>query len=201
MSDVKIFRKLFLQLQSGSSYDDTSMYIMPFSSETMNQITDPIKDDSILGNGFEDIPMQGPIHAGGPIVQNLDVVSSLPLFEAMMGENTSDVFTFGNHSNKLSVCALNSVSANQYANAYIKRLKISGSVSGLVKLEYELFGTTAVVRADTSAEPEDPTAPESPFTFHEAFEKEQLKVARLGTMRIWTLKEKLNQLKRKNGKR
>ena len=32
-------------------------------------------------------------------------------------------------------------------------------------------------------------------------EKEQLKIARLGCMRIWTLKEKLNLLKRKNGKR
>lgn len=31
-------------------------------------------------------------------------------------------------------------------------------------------------------------------------DKEQLKIARLGTMRIWTLKEKLNNLKRKNGK-
>lgn len=30
--------------------------------------------------------------------------------------------------------------------------------------------------------------------------KEQLKVARLGTMRVWTLKEKLNTLKRKHGK-
>lgn len=30
-------------------------------------------------------------------------------------------------------------------------------------------------------------------------EKEQLKIARLGTMRIWSLKEKLNQQKRKNG--
>lgn len=32
-------------------------------------------------------------------------------------------------------------------------------------------------------------------------DKEQLKIARLGTMRIWTLKEKLNNLKQKNGKR
>jgi len=31
-------------------------------------------------------------------------------------------------------------------------------------------------------------------------EKEQLKIARLGTLRIWTLKEKLNKLKNKNGK-
>lgn len=31
-------------------------------------------------------------------------------------------------------------------------------------------------------------------------QKEQLKVARLGTMRVWTLKEKLNLLKRKHGK-
>jgi len=30
--------------------------------------------------------------------------------------------------------------------------------------------------------------------------KEQLKIARLGTMRIWTLKDKLNHLKQKHGK-
>lgn len=168
MSDVKIFRKLALQLQSSSSYEDSAMFLMPFSSETMNQNIDPIEDDSILGNGFMDIPLQGPVHTGGPIVQNLDVISCLPLLEAAMGSESSGVFTFSNHALKLSVCALNSVSANQYANAYIKRLKISASVSGLVKLEYELFGTTALVRAATSAFPAAPTAPDTPFTFHEA---------------------------------
>lgn len=167
MSDVKIFRRLAVQLQSGSTYEDNAMFLMPFSSETMNQMTDPIEDDSILGNGFKDIPMQGPIHAGGPIIQNLDVVSAAPILEAMMGSRSSNVYTFANHSKKLSTCALNAVSANQYANSYIKRMKISGSTSNLLKLEYELFGTTAVVRAATSSFPAAPTAPESPMTFHE----------------------------------
>lgn len=167
MSDVKIFRRLALQLQSGSSYEDNAMFLMPFSSDTMNQSTDSIEDDSILGNGFKDIPMQGPIHAGGPLIQNLDVISAAPVLEAMMGSRSSNVYTFANHSKKLSTCALNAVSANQYANSYIKRMKISGSVSNLMKLEYELFGTTAVVRAATSAFPAAPTAPGTPLTFHE----------------------------------
>jgi hypothetical protein len=84
-----------------------------------------------------------------------------------MGARSSNVYSFTNHGKKLSTCSLNAVSANQYANSYIKRMKISGSVSNLMKLEYELFGTTQVVRAATSAFPATPTAPGEPMTFHE----------------------------------
>lgn len=165
--DVKIFRRLACQVQSGSSYEDNAMFLMPFSSETANQTTDPIEDDSITGEGFKDIPMPGTIHSGGPIEQNLDIVSAAPILEAAMGSVTGGVFTFSNHSKKLSVCSLNSISANKYANAYLKNFKISSSVNNLVKLGYEFFGTTKVDRAATSAFPATPTAPYDPFTFHE----------------------------------
>ena len=158
MADVKIFRRLALQLQAGSSYEGNAMFLMPFNTNGLNQTVDPIRDDSIVGEGFDDIPQVGPTHQVGSITQNLDVISCAPVLEACMGTRSSNVYTFSNHSKKLSSCMLNSVSANQYANSYIKRMKISGSSANLMKLEYDLFGTTRVVRAATSAFPATPTA-------------------------------------------
>jgi hypothetical protein len=167
MSDVKIFRRLALKLQTGSSYEDTGMFLIPFTSETMNQTTNPIADDSIIGEGFSDIPLKGCIHAGGPISQNCDVVSCAPIFEVAMGSNVGGVYTFTNHTKKLSTCSLNAVSANKYANSYPKGLKISGSVDNLIKLEYTLFGTTPVVRDAINTFPTGLVSPGEPFTFHE----------------------------------
>lgn len=167
MADVKIFRRLALQLQAGSSYEDSAMFLMPFNTNSLNQTVDPIRDDSIIGEGFDDIPQLGPTHQVGSITQNLDVISCAPILEACMGSRVANVYTFANHAKKLSSCFLNSVSANQYANSYIKRMKISGSSANLIKLDYDLFGTTRVVREATSAFPSAPTAPGNPFTFHE----------------------------------
>lgn len=167
MSDVKIFKRLAAQIQSGSSYADSAMYLIPFTTNGLNQMNDPIEDSSIVGLAFKDIPQKGPRHISGNITQNLDVVSCLPILEAVFGTPAAGVYDLAGTTNKLSVCSLDAVAANQYANQYIKTCKIAGSASGLLNIACDIFGITSAVRAARSAFPASPTPNDEPFTFHE----------------------------------
>lgn len=167
MSDVKIFKKLTVQIQTGSTYAANAMYLVPFTSNSLQQSTDPIEDPSITGVGFKDVPQKGPRHIPGTINQDLDVVSCLPSLEALFGTPSSGVFTLTGAPKKLSFCSLDSVAANQYATQNVKSMKISGSAAGLLSLETTVFGIISVVRAVRSAFPASPTVNDDPFTFHE----------------------------------
>lgn len=167
MSDVKIFKRLAAQIQAGSTYEDSAMFLLPFLSSGLQQSTDPIEDGSIVGLAFKDIPKQGPRHIAGGNSQTLDVVSCAPILQALFGAPASSVYTLTGNPARLSICGLDSVSANQYASQYIKNLKISGSAANLMQLDYDLFGITSVVRAARSAFPASPTVNDDSFSFHE----------------------------------
>jgi hypothetical protein len=168
MATAKVLKKLSAQVQSGSSYEESAPFLMPFTSETLSQNYDPIEDMSNVGVGFRDIPQQGPRHTSGSVEQNIDVISCETIFEAAFGANSSGVFTLGSNSKKLSLCGLNDANAVKYANVYIKTLKISAAAAGLWNMSYEIVGVTAQDRAATGTFPASPTAPGDPFTFHEA---------------------------------
>lgn len=167
MSDVKIFHRVAAQIQAGSSYEGSAMYQLPFTSNSLQQKTDPIEDNAIVGVAFKTTPQRGPRHVSGTISQDLDVVSCFPILQAMFGTPAAGVFTLTGSPQKLSLCGLDAVSANQYANQYIKNLKISGSAANLLKLDYDIFGITSVVRAATSAFPSSVTVEDEAFSFHE----------------------------------
>lgn len=166
---AKVFTKLAAQIQAGSTYEDDSMCLLPFTANTLNQNIDPIEDESILGLGFRDIPQKGPQHTGGSISLNVDSLSIIPILEAVFGQNSSGVFEFGtSNTKKLSLCSLCSVNAVQYSNVYPKSFKISGSSAGLIKAEVELFAVDVQARVAVGSFPASPTPPSDPFSFHEA---------------------------------
>lgn len=166
MSTTKVMRKLSAQIQTGATYESNAAFLMPFVSESIMQKYDDIADESILGVGFKDIAQQGVRHVEGSISQNLDVVSCAPILEAAFGALSSQVYTLGTNSKKLSLCALNDINAIRYANVYVKKIKLSSSVNNLWKLDYDVLGVTAQDRVATSNFP-TVTAPDDPFTFHE----------------------------------
>lgn len=166
MATVKVLKKLCAQIQSGGTYESGGMYRQPFTSETLSQMYDMIDDESISGEGFKEIPQQGPRHTEGTVTQTLDDVACIPILEAAFGANSSGVFTLGSNSKKLSMCGLNDANAIQYANVYISRLRLFSSVSSLWQMEYDIIGETAQVRTTTGSYPTD-TGYDDPFTFHE----------------------------------
>lgn len=167
MPTVKPLRKLAAQIQAGASYEEDSMVLLPFVSSQLGQGYDPIEDESNVGNPFKNIPQKGPLHTGGSNSNQLDAISCIPLLEAAFGSNASKVFTLGSNSKVLSFCALNSVSAIEYGNAYLRSITISGSSGGNWMLDFDLFSVDAENRVATSSFP-SATSPGDPFTFHEA---------------------------------
>ena len=168
MATTKVMRKLCAQIQSGASYESGAMISMPFTSESIMQNYDEIADESISGEGFMDIPQQGPRHTSGSVSLNIDPVSCIPLMEAAFGTNSSNVFTLGSNVKKMSMCCLNSANAVELANVYPKTFNINGTSAGLIKLETEVIAETAQVRDAVGNYPAAPTAFGTPFTFHEA---------------------------------
>ena len=166
-STTKVMRKLCAQIQSGGSYEAGAMFAQPFTAETITQKYDPIEDDSITGEGFAAVPQQGPRHTEGAITQNLEVIGCETILEAAFGANSSGVFTLGSNVKKLSMCGLNAANAIEYANVYVKRLRISGSSGGNMVMDYDVVGVTAQDRDVIGSYP-SVTDANDPITFHEA---------------------------------
>jgi hypothetical protein len=165
---AKVLKRLTAQIQSGSTYESDAPFEMPFTAETLSQKYTGINDEAFLGQAFANVPQQGARDTGGSITQNLDAISCEAILEAAFGANSSGVFTLGSNTKKLSLCGLNSVNAIKYANAYVKRLRLSGSAGNLWALDYDIMSVTAQAREVVGNFPASPTAPGTPFTFHEA---------------------------------
>jgi hypothetical protein len=165
---VKPLKKICAQIQSGGTYEEDAMFLLPFTSESLSQNYDPIEDESNVGNPFKDVPQQGSRHTGGSFSLQLDSVSIEQILEAALGTHSGGVFTFStSHGKKLSLCGLNAVNAIDYANAYVRSLSISGSAGNKWMADVDLFSVTAQSRGLTSSFP-SATSPADPFTFHEA---------------------------------
>lgn len=169
MATVKVLRKVAAQIQAGSTYEDSAMYLLPLLSGIYGQTYNQIEDNSINGEAFMDIPQQGTRMVGGDGISfQIDKISIETILEAAFGSNAAQVFTLGSNTKKLSICTLDYVNANQYANAFIKRLALSSSVNSVWQADIDFVHTTAESRVATSNFPASPTAYEEPFTFHEA---------------------------------
>jgi hypothetical protein len=141
---------------------------MNMADGIFNQGFDSIEDDSILGQGFSNVPQQGPRHTGGTYNFNVDAVSMVPLFSAALGNVSTKTYTFnGSHDRKLSIAELNSVNCIQYTSCYVKSLKLSASKGGLLKADTELFSLHPQTRTTVGSFPSI-TVPGLPFNFHEA---------------------------------
>lgn len=164
----KVLRKLSMQLQTGATYESNAAMLMPFADGIFNQGFDAIEDDSILGVGFQNTPLQGLRHVGGSYDLNLDPISIIPLLYATVGNNSSTAYYFdGSHSKKLSICELNAVNAIKYTSCYVKSLKISGSKGGLIKVNTDIFSIVTQNR-DVVGNFPSVTNPGTPFSFQEA---------------------------------
>lgn len=168
MPTVKCLKAACVQLQSGSTYEDSAMFSLPFTSEDMQQGFDTIEDEAIVGHAYKNVPVQGNRHVGGSFSMQLDAISIEPILEAAMGTNSSGVFSCDGATNtkKLSVCTLDSVSAKQYANVYIKSLSIKGSAGGKFMVDTELIGVTAEDRQAVGSYPASPTDIGTFFVFN-----------------------------------
>lgn len=154
MSTVKILRKMAGQIQAGATYEDNAAKLLPLTGGIVMQEFDMIEDESISGEGFRDIPQQGGRHvAASGVPFQFDKTASAVLLEAGFGNVSSGVYTLGNNTKKLSICALDSVNANKYANVYLRKLAFGSKAGEKLMLTADIIGKTAQDRAATSAFP------------------------------------------------
>lgn len=163
-------REMAAVVQSGSIYETSATFLLaPFTDGMPNQIFDPIENNSIVGHGFRDIPQQGIQHVfEDPITILLDKISCQPWLQALCGAPAVGVYNIASHVQKLSVAALTSLKCHKYANVYIKKLNLKGSVNNNWTLTIDLISKTAEVREVVGNFPSSPTSPDEPFVFHEA---------------------------------
>ena len=144
MSTVKILRKAAGQIQANAAYEDNAMQSLPLTGGIVMQEFDMIEDESISGEGFRDIPQQGGRHVtAGGIPFQFDKTASQVILEAAFGNVTSKVFTLGDNAKKMSICALDSVNANMYANMYLNRLAFASRANEKLMLTADFIGKTA----------------------------------------------------------
>ena len=163
-TDVKVLRQLSCQIQSGSSYESGSMQLLPLLSGFPMQSFDPIANEAISGEAFQDIPQQGSRHVQGSFSVNVDKTSIQPLLEAASG--TTGPYTFGSNTKKLSIAGSDQVKTNQYANMFVKRIAFSGSENGVITADIDVVGVTAESR-QTFSHPSSTAYSPDAFTFPE----------------------------------
>lgn len=175
---TKIVQKMALQVQSGDSYEEDAMSLLPVLSGRIKQTPSLIEDESYTGNAFRDIPQRGTISVEGTISFQIDPVSLIPILEATLGDRSSgssEVFLFTKHTKKLSVIMYDGVYTNKYANVYIKRFKINGSADNKLTGEVDVLGVTEEVRESGDTFPSF-TENSDFFHFHEASSNGYLRV-------------------------
>lgn len=156
----KITRKLALQLQSGSTYESDNMVQIPFIDGIINNRYDTLEDNSIVGFGFSDTPVQGNSSTTGEYSFNIDPISILPILNATIG---SETYLVPGHTKKLSVVTHDNVQDLEYSNCYIKSFIISGNKNN------NIVGNISLVSIDTPTVGIFPTiySPTRCFTFQE----------------------------------
>jgi len=170
-TNVKPLRKVAIQVQSGSSFEKTAMFMVPHTAHTLKQKPTLIDDDSIVGLGFKPTPGLGFYEIGGTITFNVEKVAFKAILEASLGTVTGTnpyVYTnTGVNAKTISIQTDDGVAVREYANIYISNLKISGSVGQNIVGEMTIFGITAEDRTGNTWTTSI-TMPNAPFVFHEA---------------------------------
>jgi hypothetical protein len=154
---VKIMSKIALQRQTGASYEDNAMFVVPATGFSFKSKPSFIKDESYDGSGFEALPLQGVLDVEGNMSFLVGANSFL---------STLIVCALPSATTKqLSVCRKDGVGYRQYSNVFIKKLSLSGKVNDTIKGEVELFGTSA--EASGAWPVAAPTMFGTPLKFHD----------------------------------
>ncbi len=157
----KVLKKVGIKLESVVGTAETANFVlMPWTSFTLNQSYDMIKDESIVGVAFEDLPIQGLRKIEGELSGQLDVLSSETLFEIAFGAVTSKAFSLPADKNvkTMTVIATDDLQTYTYAGCFIKKLTISSKVDGALEFKADVVGYVAEVR-DSDAFPTVATSP------------------------------------------
>ena len=169
MSTAKVLQKVAAQLQSGSTYENDGMYLLPIMNPNAasKQAFDPLTPEGIVGTAYNALPLQGPRKVGGEIELELDPVSIVPLLDAAFATKVGLVHTLGaTNAKKLSIAVLNDVKCIRCANVYVKTLKISGQSGQILRASVSLIQATAQDRTTVGNFPSIAHDPIDPISFH-----------------------------------
>lgn len=151
MSDaVKILTKACFQAQSGSTYEEDAMFLLPLTSGRIQMKPLMIEDEAQDGTGFRNTPRQGNIEVSGSLSFQADTVALPKILEVFFGSSVAGVYSYSSNTNKFSWCFDDGVKRYRFANIYPKSLKISSSAGQKVVCEIELIGVTSEARVDNA---------------------------------------------------
>lgn len=147
----KVLRKVACIVESSAGSYLAPDTLLPMTSFTVQRTHDMIADESIIGQSFQDLPLQGTRKIGGELAGQFDVLSCIPILEAAFGANATKVFTLPTTANakSLSICALDDVKTNKFAGCYIRRFTLSSKAEGALEWSADIVGYVPDVRDDT----------------------------------------------------
>jgi len=171
MSDTtKILSQVGIQIQAGSTFEDSSLTTLPYTGNKFRQVRETIEDSSFYGVAFKDLPQKGVYMVNGGVTANCELNSLAVLLEAAIGNHSAGVSAFAEgtaNTKKLSLGRKDGVTYKQYANVYVKSLKLSSTPDNLFMVEPEFIGVTAEVRDSLANWPANVALADEAFTFHE----------------------------------
>jgi hypothetical protein len=149
--------ELFIaQIQSGNSYEDDDMYLLPWVKGKINKSTLFADDESVYGESFKNIPVRTNTFLQKTITINIDTVS--------LGAILTALYIKDNTLAKLSVGFLDRVAFSECSSVMIQSITINGSVGEMWTADLVFVGPNVVRNSDK--EYAAYTAFDSPIPFH-----------------------------------
>lgn len=149
---INILRKVGAKIEDTAGTYDAPNTLIPFTSFTEKQSFDMIKDESIVGVAFEDLPLQGVRHVMGSINGQVDKDSIDPIFEQAFGTAVGTVYTCpaDKNENTLSFVGIDAVKTYKYAGNVLNNFELKSDSEGALIFSADVIGWKAETRDDTS---------------------------------------------------
>lgn len=125
---------------------------IPFNTLTLKQGFGQIEDDSIVGNAWQGLPVQGVRTVEGNLGAFFDITTTEIIWEVAFGTLAAGVLTMPTTKNELgmSLVALDEVKTNKYSGVVVPSLEITSAAEGDVRYTADLIGYVAETRDDTA---------------------------------------------------
>ena len=149
---VQVLRKIAAKIEDTPGTYDEPGTLMPFTTMTLKQSFDMITDESIVGEAFTDLPVQGMRHVTGAIGCQAEVQCIDPMLEAAFDSESGGVYSFPSTKNEktLSFVGIDEVKTYKYAGCVLNNFELSSEAEGDLKYTADVIGWKAETRDDTS---------------------------------------------------
>ena len=149
---VKHLKKVAVKIEAVPQVYGAPDVLLPYTTFTVQQNFDPVVDESLIGQAFADLPLQGARHVIGNLSGQVDLNTIGVLLEAAYGAVAAGVYTAPTTENTktLSIVAIDAVKTYKWAGCVLNNLVLTSEGSGDLTFSADVIGTVAEVRDGTA---------------------------------------------------